>query len=193
MRCPRELDIDTSEAVDGDTKEEEEALAGRQVNPKDVDYSCISWQPDAPGTASAQTMGWESDRPVRSLSRADFTCTASEIIGKLQQWLSELTAGFLAQVQGLDPTQKLTVDVVAEWAGERKKWTTTYIAPGSARRSPTLQPKSRSYDSVLTNAFSGVASANLGTGSRTINSIIHTNCADAGEDLQTSWSTCSSM
>ena len=120
-----ELDIDVSEAVDGDTQEEEEALAGRQVNPKGVDYSCISWQPDAPGTASTQTMGWESDRPVRSLSRADLACAASEITGKLQKGLSDLTAGFLAefqsaasapglsaQVQGLDPTQKLFVDVV---------------------------------------------------------------------------------
>ena len=32
-------------------------------------------------------------------------------------------------------------------------------------------------------AFSGVASANLGKGSRTIDSIFHTNRADAGEDL----------
>ena len=32
-------------------------------------------------------------------------------------------------------------------------------------------------------AFSGVASANLGTGSRTIDSIFHTNRGDAGEDL----------
>ena len=32
-------------------------------------------------------------------------------------------------------------------------------------------------------AFSGVASANLGTGSCTIDSIFHTNRADAGEDL----------
>ena len=73
-----ELDVDISEAVDGDTKEEEEALAGRQVNPNGVDYSCIAWQPDAPGIASAQTMGWESDRPVRSLSCADFACAASK-------------------------------------------------------------------------------------------------------------------
>ena len=40
-----------------------------------------------------------------------------------------------------------------------------------------------SYESVLTMAFSGVASANLGTGSRTIDSISHTNRAEAAEDL----------
>ena len=40
-----------------------------------------------------------------------------------------------------------------------------------------------SYESVLTMAFSGVASANLGTGSRTTDSIFHTNRAGAAEDL----------
>ena len=218
-----ELEIDISEAVDGDTKEEEEALAGHQVNPNGVDYSCIAWQPDAPGTASAATMGWGSDRPVRSLNRDDFACAASEITRKLQKGLSDLTVDFLAEfqrsasaegyharVQGLDPTQKLIVDVMAEWAKNRKEWTATATAPGSARRSSQLPPKFQllllgtagtgkthtakigitevrialgSYDSVLTLAFTGVASANLGTGSRTIDSIFHTNRADAGEDL----------
>ena len=118
--------------------------------------------------------------------------------------------GYHARVHGLDPTQKLIVDVMAEWAQKRKQWTSAYSAPGSARRSPPLPPKlqllllgtagtgkthtakigitevriaSGSYDSVLTMAFSGVASANLGTGSRTIDSIFHTNRADAGQDL----------
>ena len=41
-----------------------------------------------------------------------------------------------------------------------------------------------SYESVLTMALSGVASANLGTGARTIDSIFHTNRAEAAEDLK---------
>ena len=218
-----ELDIDVSEAVDDDTKEEEEALAGHQVNPNGVDYSCISWQPGAPGIANVDTMGWKPPFGVRSLSRANFACSTSEITRKLNKGLSDLTVNFLAEfqrvaaaegylgrVQGLDPTQKLIVDVMAEWAQKRKEWTSTYIRPGSAKRSPPLPPKLRllllgtagtgkthtakvgitevrialgSYGSVLTMAFSGVASANLGTGSRTIDSIFHTNRADAGEDL----------
>ena len=40
-----------------------------------------------------------------------------------------------------------------------------------------------SYESVLTMAFSGVASANLGAGSLTIDSILHTNRAEAAKDL----------
>ena len=124
-----ELDIDIAQAVDEDTREEEEALAGRQVNPNGVDYSCISWQPDAPSTASAAIMGWKSDRPVRSLSRADFAGAAFEITRKLQKGLSDMTADFLADfqhayfaeesmasLQGLDPTQQLVVDVMTEWA-----------------------------------------------------------------------------
>ena len=40
-----------------------------------------------------------------------------------------------------------------------------------------------SYESVLTMAFTGVAAANLGAGSKTIDSVFHTNRADALEDL----------
>ena len=48
-----EIDIDYADAVDADTKEEEEKLAGHQVNPSGVNYACVSWQPDAPGSVSA--------------------------------------------------------------------------------------------------------------------------------------------
>ena len=46
-----ELDLDIADAVDADTKEEE-VLAGHQINPSGVDYSCISWQPNAPDSVS---------------------------------------------------------------------------------------------------------------------------------------------
>ena len=39
------------------------------------------------------------------------------------------------------------------------------------------------FDSVLTLAFSGVAAANLGGGSRTIDNIFHTNVDEAQQDL----------
>ena len=217
-----ELNADISEAVDDDTKEEEEALEGHQVNPNGVDYSCVSWQPDAPGIVGAKVMGWEADLPVRRLSRVDFACTASEISRRLNKGVSDLTVNFLKEFQssaaegyevrvhGLDPTQKLIVDVMAEWAQKRKEWTSAYSAPASGRRSPPLPPKLQllllgtagtgkthtakigitevrialgSYDSVLTVAFSGVAAASLGSGSRTIDSIFRTNREDAGQDL----------
>ena len=122
-----ELNADISEAVDGDTKEEEEAREGHRVNPNGVDSSCVSGQPDAPGIASADIMGWEADLPVRRLSRVDFACTAFEISRRLNKGLSDLTVNFLAEFQrgtategyqarvhGLDPAQQLIVDVMAE-------------------------------------------------------------------------------
>ena len=39
------------------------------------------------------------------------------------------------------------------------------------------------FDSVLALAFSGVAAANLGTASKTIDSVFHTNRADSARDL----------
>ena len=44
-------------------------------------------------------------------------------------------------VQGLDPTQKLTVDVIAEWVENRKVWTNAYIFSCSAKRSVPRPPK----------------------------------------------------
>ena len=40
-----------------------------------------------------------------------------------------------------------------------------------------------SFHSVLTLAFSGVAAANLGDGTRTVDSVLHTNTDSAAEDL----------
>ena len=91
---------------------------------------------------------------MRRLSCVDFACTASEISRKLNKGLSDLIVkllvefqrvtaaeGYQTRVHGLDPTQKLIVDVMAEWAQKRKQWTSAYSAPGSARRSPPLPPK----------------------------------------------------
>ena len=94
-----ELDMDIGEAEDADTKEEEEALAGHRVNPNGVDYSCLSWQPDAPDSVSAETMGWELGRPIRPLRRDDFACAASDMMTKLHAGLSDLTEGFKAEFQ----------------------------------------------------------------------------------------------
>ena len=60
-----ELAVDILEAPDADTKEEEEALAGHQVNPDGVEYSCLSWQPASPGSASGYDMGWGANRLPR--------------------------------------------------------------------------------------------------------------------------------
>ena len=112
-----EIDIDLADAVDPDTKEEEEKLAGYQVNPSGVTYSCVSWQPDAPGSVSAEIVGWDAGWVARPLSRKDFACTASDVKGKLHNSLNDLVDGFKrelkearahqrAEISALDPTQK---------------------------------------------------------------------------------------
>ena len=78
-----ELDADYIDAVDADTKEEEEALAGHQVNPSELDYQCLVWQPLAPDSVSAATMGWEPTRPARQLVRSDFKCSKASVTAKL--------------------------------------------------------------------------------------------------------------
>ena len=120
------------------------------------------------------------------------------------------TEVYATRVQGLDPTQKLVVDVMAEWADARKKWISTMSTGRFSKKRHTVPPKLNllllgtagtgkthtakiginqvriafeSYDCVLTLAFSGVAAANLGSGSRTIDSIFHTNQQSADEDL----------
>ena len=130
-----ELDVDISEAVEADTKEEEEALAWRQVNPSGVDYSCLSWQLAAPDSVSAEAIGGEAGRAARPLGRADFSCTATGIANKFHAALSNLGQGFRADLErsqkeaslstrtrDLDPSQHLFVDVLLEWAAKRVQW-----------------------------------------------------------------------
>ena len=213
-----EMDTDYADAVDADTKEEEEALAGHKVNPGGFDYACISWQPCAPDFVSADTVGWESTRPARQLARSDFNCSKESVGAKLQGARANLAAefrcemasaqsDFSAAARTLDPTQKLLAEVLVEWAEKRVAWRQALPAStGGASSGPLLRLAVlstagtgkthtakiainevrrifKSYDSVLTLAFSGVAAANLGSGASTIDSIFHTNRAAAAEDL----------
>ena len=191
-----EIDIDYTDAVDADTKEEEEALAGHQVNPSGVDYACIAWQPLAPDSVSAGTVGWEATRPARRLVRSDFTCSKEGVVTKLRGGLADLGSGFRSEmaarpgdfsavVKELDPTQKILAEVLVEWADLRMAWRQALpAATGVARIGPPLRlvvlgtagtgkthtakiainevrRRFRSYDSVATMAFAGVAAANL--------------------------------
>ena len=198
-----ELDVDYTDAVDADTKEEEEALAGHQVHPSGFGYDCLSWQPLAPDCVSADTVGWELARPVRRLARADFKCSKESITAKLRGGLASLAAEFReemdssrsdfnAAAQELDPTQTLMAELIVEWAGYRAAWRQALpAAKGPDRIGPSLRlavlgtagtgkthaakvainevrRRFRSYESVATMAFSGVAAANLGSGATTI-------------------------
>ena len=112
------------------------------------------------------------------------------------------------QVDSLDPTQMLVYSHISSWAACRQSWFVDGQGAGSASGHPgpelrllllgtagtgkthTAKLCMRNarqafgrYDSVLTVAFSGVASANLGGGSHTIDSILRTNANNASEDL----------
>ena len=142
-----EIDIDCSDAVDADTKEEEEALAGRQVNPIGFDYACVAWQPSAPDSVSAGTVGWEATRPARRLLRSDFTCSQEAVSAKLHGGLANLANGFRSEMAAappgfdtLDPTQRLLSQVLVEWADKRVAWRQALpAATGAARIGPPLR------------------------------------------------------
>ena len=145
------IDIDYPDAVDADTREEEEALAGHQVNPSGFDYACIAWQPLAPDSVSAGTVGWEATRPARRLVRSDFTCSKEGVAAKLRGGLAGLASGFRSEmaaapadfsavVKELDPTQKVMVEVLVEWADLRMAWRQALpAATGAARLGPPLR------------------------------------------------------
>ena len=117
-------------------------------------------------------------------------------------------ADYATRTHGLDPTHMSLVDVLVEWAQKRSRWKShpagrqalpAHLPPqlrllvlGTAGTGKTHSAKIGinevrltfgSYDSVLTLAFTGVASANLGSGSRTIDSVFHTNQSAAHDDL----------
>lgn len=107
------------------------------------------------------------------------------------------------QVSTLDPTQHQAYIFVTQWAKDRMLWRQSLAASppprlrllllgtagtGKTHTAKTFIGKARqtfgSFGSVLTLAFSGVAAANLGDGASTIDSIFHTNSADAQADLR---------
>ena len=95
-----EIDIDLADTVDPDTKEEEEKLAGYQVNPSGVNYACVSWQPDVPGSVSAEIVCWDAGRAARPLSYRDFACTANDVKGKMHNSLNDVVDGYKRELEG---------------------------------------------------------------------------------------------
>ena len=127
-----ERDQDMLDAVDAGTKEEEDAPAGRQVNPPDVDYSCICWQPRSPDSLSALAVGWGAGRGTPSLSRADFACAPAGVSmifhagpasagrsSRADFRQSGQQSDFASRAARSGPAQKLVVGALKEWAEKR--------------------------------------------------------------------------
>ena len=113
-----------------------------------------------------------------------------------------------AQIDTLDPTQRMAYEAIARWASARAQWKSSLqgdsqplaasprlrlLLLGTAGTGKTHTAKAGitqarrmlgGFKKALTLAFSGVAAVNLGGGSCTIDSIFHTNDAAADEDLQ---------
>ena len=203
-----EFDEDLFETIDLELRQEEEALAGRHINPSGVDYSCLCH--DLPDSVSAAAFGWDATKAVpRLLTRQDFALTGVAMQSRLQQSLQALYAAFedswrseQGDVTGsLDPTQLVSYQLIEEWAVKRQVWiqSQSLTAPpslrllllGTAGTGKTHTAKLAiararrvfgSFHSVLTVAYSGVAAANLGDGARTVDSVFHTNTEHAMDD-----------
>ena len=85
-----EFDEDLFETIDLELRQEEEALAGRHVNPPGIDYSCLCY--DAPDSVSATALGWGTAKAApRLLTRQDFAFTGDAMQARCTQ--SSRTAG----------------------------------------------------------------------------------------------------
>jgi len=189
-----EFDEDCADVVDKDLRAEEEALVGRHVNPKGIDYSCL---------ADADASGWHPPLVPRRLSRSDFNVSLEGMQQRVRDshdqqrraferstMSPEAKAVLDAQVAGLDPTQHQVYDILKTWAEQRLAWkqrevwtdpppALRLLLLGTAGTGKTHTAKiaiSRvrhilgSFSSVATVAHTGVAAANLGGGAVTINS-----------------------
>ena len=140
------LDEELFEAIDADQRFEEEALMGRHVNPKDVDYSCLCWSPLDQGrhSVSAEEVGWPDDIPTRCLSKSDFTCVLSNIVATLNSSIDNLYMQFQKDLDSdaaerqlandlatLDPTQFEAYRYISEWAEQRRLWSQALPTPST--------------------------------------------------------------
>jgi len=204
-----EIDEELLEMLDLELRCEEEELAGRRINPTNVDYTCLC--ASASEACEADIYGWNAaGMPPRQLGRADFVFTSGDMQMRLAQGVQALysqveedvLAGGEVLLTTLDPTQLVAFQLVDEWAMQRHLWRIgrSLTAPpllrmillgtagtGKTHTAKLTISKARrtfgSFHSVLTVAYSGVAASNLGDGARTVDSIFHTNTEDAANDL----------
>ena len=157
--------------------------------------------PLLPGTLGAQAFAISKEGAQEVLQkslkrqREDFE---EEALG------DDASATLQAAVDMLDPTQKIAYDIIAQWAAERSQWTADacaaavpppldFLLLGTAGSGKTHTVKCivqrvrqlfKNYDAVVVCAHTGVASANVGGGASTIDSIFKLRGAHAESDLE---------
>jgi hypothetical protein len=202
-----EFDEEWADVVDKDLRAEEEALFGRYVNPKGIDYSCL---------ADADASGWHPPLVPRRLFRSDFHVTLQGIQQRLRDSYQEqlrayerstmspeAKAALDTQVACLDPTQHQVYDILKTWAEQRLAWrqrkdwnspppSLRLLLLGTAGTGKTHTAKIAisqvrhilgRFSSVATVAHTGVAAANLGGGAVTIHSLFKLSGQSSEEDL----------
>jgi hypothetical protein len=202
------------DAADKDVRAERLALAGVDLNPPDVDYTCLALEfAEAPD--SLLEMAGNPARDFRP-SAATFDITKERASKLLLESISDQRRDFIAatasaegtkeyeeRVAVLDPTQFRAFDAVRSWAEETalaERGDTGVIPPpvrmlllGTAGTGKTVTVKCAvqaarlafgEFDSVLMAAHTGVAAANMGGGASTVNSLFKLGGDDFTDDLE---------
>ena len=181
-------------------------------DPNDINHASdlisakdLNWHPGLPLKA-LRLQDFEFDAAsVRSVLQRSVDRIAQQHAADMSR--AEYAKELQREANKLDPTQKIVYEYISSWAERRQRWLADGDGSGSASGYPG--PELRllllgtagtgktytaklcmrnarqvfgSYGSVLSVAFSGVAAANLGGGSRTIDSIFHTNEDGSCED-----------
>jgi DNA replication protein DnaC len=202
---------DSFVAVDKDVRAEEETLHGVNVNPLDVDYTCVAFDLCSFSDEQLQSIGgpprdlklsaglFETSR-VAVMEVLERSSEAQRVQFVTASMSPESVARHQGDVDTLDPTQLLLVDAVRSWAkgvaaagdGVTPVSPLRIVMLGTAGTGKTLTLKSAcdearllfgNYDSVLKVAHTGVAAANMGGGASTIDSAFKLAGDDFSNDL----------
>ncbi len=133
---------DDGNVPDNDVIAEMEALAGLDLNPPMLDYSCHAVELEQCTKSDLKDLGWPEMLPLRQLDADAFQLTADDAREVLQKSVGQLRQDFAAQcinstaterlqqlLSQLDPTQSMVHAWVKRWLGERAEWRLGMIAP----------------------------------------------------------------
>ena len=133
---------DDGNVPDNDVIAEMEALAGLDLNPPMLDYSCHAVELEQCTKSDLKDLGWPEMLPLRQLDADAFQLTADDAREVLQKSVGQLRQDFAAQcinstaterlqqlLSQLDPTQSMVHAWVKRWLGERGSWKLGMLAP----------------------------------------------------------------
>ena len=171
-------------------------------DPNDVNH--------APDLICAKDLNWHPGLPLKALKLHDFQCDAALVRSVLQRSVDQIaqvhaaemrTAEYAkelrSQANSLDPTQKLVYSYLSSWAERRQRWLVDRDGSGSASGYPGPELRllllgaagtGKTYTAKVCmrnvrQVFDSYGSVLSACGSRTIDSIFHTNEDGGCEDF----------